>query len=74
MSWTHASSTANPAPWVSSRSQDKDQHYCIAFLAFSETMEAEKVVETLAPYKHCRIGWVNLALFPAIMYKYIWSI
>ena len=34
-------------------------------------MEAEKVVETLAPYKHSRIGWVNLALFPAIMYKYM---
>ena len=61
----------NPAPWVLRGVKTRISTTALPSLHFSETMEAEKVVETLAPYKHCRIGWVNLALFPAIMYKYM---
>jgi len=43
----------------------------IQSLSYSTTFDAEKVVEELAPYKKCRIGFVGMGFISASLYKYL---
>jgi Xaa-Pro aminopeptidase len=60
----------NPPAWVLRGVKKRISTSALPSLHFADNFEPQKVVEELAPYKKCRIGWVGMAHIPASLYKY----
>lgn len=71
--WHGARPPAEPSPpaWAVTGVKKRLSLPYIPSLAYTNTYEAEKVVEELSKYKNCRIGWLGLGFISAALYNYV---